>query len=49
MSISVEDRSRGFGGRVSDPDPEGPERAKRRSYAARYKLEVLGEYDVSPG
>ncbi|MFV1963375.1 MAG: transposase [Acidimicrobiia bacterium] len=46
MSISAEDRSRGSGGRVSDPDPEVPERAKRRSYRARYKLEVLAEYET---
>ena len=45
MSISAEDRLLGHGGRVSDPDPEVPERAKRRSYSARYKLEILAEYD----
>ena len=27
------------------PDPQVPERAKRRSYTARYKAEVLAEYD----
>ena len=32
-------------GRVSDPDPEVPERAKRRRYTAKYKLEVLAEYE----
>ena len=27
------------------PDPQVPERASRRTYTARYKLEVLAEYD----
>jgi transposase len=46
MSISVEGWSPSPGGRVSDPDPEIPERAKRRSYTARYKLEILDEYET---
>ncbi len=46
MSISAEDRSERHVGRVTDPDPEVPERAKRRSYTARYKLEVLAEYET---
>lgn len=46
MSISAEDRSAGRVGRVDDPDPEVPERAKRRSYTARYKLEILDEYET---
>jgi transposase len=46
MSISAEERSPSPGGRVSDPDPEVPERAKRRSYTARYKLEILDEYET---
>lgn len=45
MSIAGEDRPVGSVGRVADPDPEVPERAKRRSYSARYKLEVLAEYE----
>jgi transposase-like protein len=44
MSISAEDRLEHHVGRVTDPDPEVPERAKRRSYTARYKLEILDEY-----
>jgi len=37
-------------GRVDDagterPDPEVPERAKRRTFTAKYKLEVLAAYD----
>lgn len=27
------------------PDPQVPERAKRRSYSAKYKAEILTEYD----
>jgi len=46
MSIAAEDRFAGHAGRVSDPDPEVPERAKRRSYPARYKLEILAEYEI---
>ena len=29
------------------PDPEVPERAKRRTFTARYKLEILAEYDAA--
>lgn len=38
-------------GRVSDEaDPQVPERARRRSFTAAYKLEVLAEYDAAgPG
>jgi transposase-like protein len=46
MSISTQDRSLGHGGRVNDPEPEVPERARRRSYSAKYKLEVLAEYET---
>ena len=28
------------------PDPEVPERATRRTYSARYKLEILAEYEA---
>jgi transposase-like protein len=40
-------------GRVADdatrrPDPEVPERARRRSFTAKYKLEVLAAYDAAP-
>ena len=46
MSISAQDRLVSHGGRVNDPNPEVPERAKRRSYTARYKLEILAEYEI---
>src|SRR5664279_2477647 len=33
---------------VSDiPDPEVPERARRRTYTAKYKRDVLAEYDAA--
>ena len=40
-------------GRVADdatqrPDPEVPERARRRNFTAKYKLEVLAAYDAAP-
>jgi transposase len=40
-------------GRVSDagrarPDPEVPERASRRTFTAKYKLEILAAYDAAP-
>ena len=36
----------GHAGSVNDPDPEVPERAKRRSYRAKYKLEILAGYET---
>jgi len=40
-------------GRVDDadtqrPDPEVPERARRRTFTAKYKLAVLAAYDAAP-
>ncbi|MEJ7773033.1 MAG: hypothetical protein WKF51_14115 [Geodermatophilaceae bacterium] len=40
-------------GRVSDagrqrPNPEVPERARRRTFTAKYKLEILAAYDAAP-
>ena len=46
MSIAAEGRLLGHAGLVNDPNPEVPERAKRRSYTARYKLEILDEYET---
>ncbi len=52
--ISV-DRTTGIEdpGRVSDaekqrPDPEVPERARRRTFTAKYKLETLAAYEAAP-
>ncbi len=46
MSIAAEDQLGSSADLVNDPDPEVPERAKRRSYRARYKLEILAEYEI---
>ena len=38
------------GERQERPDPEVPEKARRRSFTAQYKLEVLAAYDAAgPG
>ena len=44
-------RVTGDAGRVADerPDPEVPERARRRRFTAQYKLDVVAEYDAAPG
>ena len=31
------------------PDPEVPERARRRTFTAQYKQEILAAYDAAPG
>src|SRR5262245_53159819 len=37
-------------GQMADPDPEVPERARRRRFTAAYKLETLAAYDAAaPG
>jgi hypothetical protein len=37
-------------GKPAAPDPEVPQRARRRTFTARYKLEVLAAYDAAePG
>jgi hypothetical protein len=37
-------------GKPADPDPEVPQRARRRAFTAKYKLEVLAAYDAAePG
>ena len=51
MTVTEVDRVRVTGdpGRVADecPDPEVPERARRRRFTAQYKLDVVGEYDAA--
>src|SRR5258706_94950 len=54
MTMTEVDRVRVTGdpGRVADerPDPEVPERARRRRFTAQYKLDVVAEYDAAaPG
>ncbi len=44
------DPGRLTGGERTRPDPEVPERARRRRFTAKYKLEVLAAYDAAePG
>jgi transposase len=46
MAIMTTDDVRAHAGRVNHPDPEVPERATRRQFPAKYKLEILAEYDT---
>src|SRR5260221_8035823 len=42
------DAGRVTGERRERPDPEVPERARRRTFTAQYKLDVVAEYDAAP-
>ncbi len=44
-TTTAEDRLLSHAGQVSDPNPEVPERARRRSYSAKYKLGILARYE----
>jgi transposase len=44
----VEDPGWVDGAGTKRPDPEVPERAKRRTFTAKYKLEILAAYDAAP-
>jgi transposase len=55
MTVTVLDRAlvAGEAGQVNDerrkrPDPEVPEKARRRRFTAQYKLDVVAEYDAAP-
>ena len=46
MTVSTAGEANGHtASMTSDPDPQVPARAKRRSYTAKYKLAILAEYD----
>jgi hypothetical protein len=53
MTVPVLDRALvagdagGVTGEQERPDPEVPERARRRSFTAQYKLDVVAEYDAA--
>ena len=54
MTVTALDRAlvAGDAGRVTGerrerPDPEVPERARRRTFTAQYKLDVVAEYDAA--
>ena len=44
----VEDPGRVDGDGTGRPDPEVPERARRRTFTAQYKLDIVSEYDAAP-
>ena len=46
-AVTTASSGRVHAGRVSDPDPEVPERARRRQYPAKYKQAILAEYDAA--
>jgi transposase len=48
QATGIEDPGRVSGAGTRRPDPEVPERARRRTFTAKYKLEVLTAYDAAP-
>jgi transposase len=55
MTMTVLDRAQATGDaglmtgeRQERPDPEVPERARRRTFTAQYKQEILAAYDAAP-
>jgi transposase-like protein len=44
----IEDPGRVPGAGRERPDPEVPQRARRRTFTAQYKLEILAAYDAAP-
>ncbi|WP_370328611.1 hypothetical protein [Candidatus Mycobacterium methanotrophicum] len=48
QATGIEDPGRLADDATQRPDPELPERAQRRPFTAKYKLEVLAEYDAAP-
>ena len=47
-ATGIEDPGRMSGAGTQRPDPEVPERARRRRFTAKYKLEILVAHDVAP-
>ena len=47
-ATGVEDPGRVDGVGTGRLDPEVPERAKRRTFTAQYKLDIVAEYDAAP-
>lgn len=47
-AAGMEDSGRVAEDATQRPDPEVPERARRRTFTAKYKLEVLAAYDAAP-
>jgi len=47
-ATGIEDPGRMNDAGTDRPDPEVPERARRRTFTAKYKLEILAAYDAAP-
>jgi len=47
-ATGIENPGRMSGAVTERPDPEVPERARRRTFTAKYKLEILAAYDAAP-
>src|ERR1700758_2968848 len=47
-ATGIEDPGRMNAAGTERPDPEVPEKAKRRTFTAKYKLEILAAYDAAP-
>jgi hypothetical protein len=46
-ATGIEDPGRMSSSGTERPDPEVPERARRRTFTAKYKLEILAAYDAA--
>jgi hypothetical protein len=46
-ALAAGDAGRVTGERPERPDPEVPEKARRRTFTAQYKLDVVAEYDAA--
>ena len=46
--LAAGDAGQVTGERQERPDPEVPERARRRTFTAKYKQEILAAYDAAP-
>jgi transposase-like protein len=47
-AAGIGDPGRVSGAGTERPDPEVPERARRRRFTAKYKLEILAAYEAAP-
>jgi transposase-like protein len=47
-ATGIDDPDRVSGAGTGRPDPEVPERARRRRFTASYKAEILAAYDAAP-
>ena len=47
-AVGIADPGRVPDARSERPDPQVPERARRRRFTAKYKLEMVAAYDAAP-